>query len=101
MTNPFHCKAGNFTPADVGNLSTSRLVAALAPGAQEVMALNNMIFPNLEADPVANGAKRVAFISALSKTSRVPSHSSPMQLISVAAVTSQFRQLTIPTARLE
>jgi len=31
-TNPFHGKAGNFTPANVGDLSTSQLVAALAPG---------------------------------------------------------------------
>ena len=54
----------NFTPANVGNLSTSQLVAALAPGARVVKALNNMIVPNLEADPVVNGARRVAFISA-------------------------------------
>jgi 8-hydroxy-5-deazaflavin:NADPH oxidoreductase len=32
-TNPFHGKAGKFTPADVGNLSTCQLVAALTPGA--------------------------------------------------------------------
>jgi len=63
-TNPFHGEAGNFTPADVGNLSTSQLVAALAPGARVVKALNNMIVPNLEADPIVNGARRVAFISA-------------------------------------
>jgi predicted dinucleotide-binding enzyme len=63
-TNPFHGKARNFTPANVGNLSTSQLVAALAPGARVVKALNNMIVPNLEADPVVNGARRVAFISA-------------------------------------
>jgi 8-hydroxy-5-deazaflavin:NADPH oxidoreductase len=62
-TNPFHGKAGNFTPADIGNLSTSQLVAALAPGARVVKALNNMTVPNLEADPVVNGARRVAFIS--------------------------------------
>ena len=62
-SNPFHGKAGNFTPANVGNLSTSQLVAALARGARVVKALNNMIVP-LEADPVVNGAKRVAFISA-------------------------------------
>src|SRR6202035_1027002 len=49
---------------DVGNLSTSQLVAALAPGARVVKALNNMIVPNLEADPIVNGARRVAFISA-------------------------------------
>ena len=63
-TNPFHGQSGNFTPADVGNLSTSQLVAALAPGARVVKALNNMIVPNLEADPVVDGSRRVAFISA-------------------------------------
>src|SRR5262249_50619158 len=40
-TNPFHGKAESFTPADVGNLSTSQLVAALTPGARVVKALNN------------------------------------------------------------
>src|ERR1700740_1302118 len=63
-TNPFHGMAGTFKPADVGNLSTSQLVAALAPGARLVKALNNMIVSNLEADPVVNGARRVAFICA-------------------------------------
>jgi hypothetical protein len=63
-TNPFHGEAGNFTPADVGNLSTSQFVAALAPGARVVKALNHMIVPNLEADPIVNGARRVAFVSA-------------------------------------
>jgi 8-hydroxy-5-deazaflavin:NADPH oxidoreductase len=63
-TNPFHGQAGNFTPANVGNLSTSQFVAALAPGARVVKALNNMTVPNLKADPVLNGARRVAFISA-------------------------------------
>jgi len=63
-TNPFHGKAGTFRPAAVGNLSTSQLVAALASGARVVKALNNMTVPNLEADPVANGARRVAFLSA-------------------------------------
>src|SRR6266478_8892411 len=63
-TNPFHGKARNFTLANVRNLSTSQLVAALAPGARVVKALNNMIVTNLEADAVENGARRVAFISA-------------------------------------
>src|SRR5437773_8184542 len=63
-TNPFHGKAGDFTPADVGNLSTSQFVAALDPGARVVKAFNHMLVPNLEADPVVNGARRVAFISA-------------------------------------
>ena len=63
-TNPFHGKGGDFTPANVGNLSTSQLVAALAPGARVVKALNTMTVPVLEADPIVNGAKRVAFVSA-------------------------------------
>jgi 8-hydroxy-5-deazaflavin:NADPH oxidoreductase len=62
--NPYHGGAGNFTPADVGNLSTSQLVAALAPGARVVKALNNLTVRNLEADPIVNGARRVAFVSA-------------------------------------
>ena len=61
--NPFHGKAGNFTPANVGNLSTSQFIAALAPGARVVKAFNHMLVPNLEADAVANGARRVAFVS--------------------------------------
>src|SRR6201982_3523044 len=63
-TNPFHGKAGKFTPADVGNLSTSQLVAALTPGARVVKAFNHMIVANLEEGPVVNGARRVAFVSA-------------------------------------
>jgi predicted dinucleotide-binding enzyme len=63
-TNPFHGSDGKFTPADVGNLSTSQLVATLAPGARVVKALNTMIVPNLEAEPIVNGGRRVAFISA-------------------------------------
>src|SRR5262245_50896226 len=63
-TNPFHGKTGKFTPANVGNLSTSQLVAALAPGARVVKALNNMLVQNFEADPIVNGAKRVTFVSA-------------------------------------
>jgi len=62
--NPFHGKSGSFSPAEVGNLSTSQFVAALAPGARVVKAFNHMLVPNLEADPVVNGARRVAFISA-------------------------------------
>jgi predicted dinucleotide-binding enzyme len=63
-TNPFHGKAGEFTRADVGNLSTSQFIAALAPSARVVKALNTMIVPKLEADHIVNGARRVLFISA-------------------------------------
>jgi 8-hydroxy-5-deazaflavin:NADPH oxidoreductase len=62
-TNPFHGNHGKFTPASVGNLSTSQLVAGLAPGARVVKALNNLIVEKFEADPVVDGARRVAFIS--------------------------------------
>jgi len=62
--NPFHGRSGSFSPAEVGNLSTSQFVAALAPGARVVKAFNHMLVPNLEADPIVNGARRVAFISA-------------------------------------
>src|SRR5258708_38793280 len=63
-TNPFHGKAGKFILADVGNLSTSQFITALAPGARVVKALNNMIVPTLEADPGVNRARRVVFIDA-------------------------------------
>ncbi len=46
------------------NNQIRQFVAALAPGARVVKAFNHMLVPNLEADPVVNGARRVAFISA-------------------------------------
>lgn len=63
-TNPFHGKAGEFTLAAVGNLSTSQFIAALSRGARVVKALNTMTVPTLEADPVVNGTRRVVFVSA-------------------------------------
>src|SRR5260370_23387173 len=63
-TNPFHGSAGKFTLADVGNLSTSQLIAALAPGARVVKALNTMIVPNLEAQPVAKATRGGLSVSA-------------------------------------
>jgi predicted dinucleotide-binding enzyme len=62
-TNPFHGRAGEFRLADVGNLSTSQLISALAPGARVVKALNTMPVPVLEAEPLVNGARRVVFVS--------------------------------------
>jgi predicted dinucleotide-binding enzyme len=63
-TNPFHGSVGHFKLADVGNLSTSQVVAALAPGARVVKAFNTMFASNLEVEPVVDGARRVAFLSA-------------------------------------
>jgi hypothetical protein len=59
-----------FTPADVGNLSTSQLVAALAPGARVVNAFNHMTVPNLEADRVVNGARDELHLSPQTMTRR-------------------------------
>ncbi len=61
--NTLHGKAGEFTLADVGNLSASQFIAALAPGARVVKALNTISVPKLEADPIVNGARRVVFVS--------------------------------------
>src|SRR5579862_346766 len=61
--NTLHGKAGNFTLADVGNLSASQFIAALAPGARVVKALNTITVSKLEADPIVNGARRVVVIS--------------------------------------
>src|SRR2546426_485979 len=63
-TNPFHGKAGDFTPANVGNLSTSQLIAALASGAGVGNAFNHLVVLNLARGPVPNSPQRVAFISA-------------------------------------
>jgi predicted dinucleotide-binding enzyme len=63
-TNPFHGREGEFTLADVGNLSTSQLVSVLAPGARVVKALNTMPVPVLEAEPLVNRARGVVFVSA-------------------------------------
>jgi 8-hydroxy-5-deazaflavin:NADPH oxidoreductase len=43
-TNPFHGRAGKFTLADVGNLSTSQFIAGLALGSRVVKALNTITF---------------------------------------------------------
>src|SRR5260370_7737524 len=51
-TNPFHGKAGDFRPADVGNLSTSQLVAALAPAPRRSKPLTNITVFNLKPYPV-------------------------------------------------
>src|ERR1700730_13242589 len=61
--NTLHGKAGEFTLADVGNLSASQFIAALASGARVVKALNTITVPKLAADPIVNGARRVVFIS--------------------------------------
>src|ERR1700730_809152 len=62
-TNPFHGGDSNFILTNVGNLSTSQFIAALAPGSRVVKALNTIIVPNLELDPVVGKARRVLFIS--------------------------------------
>src|SRR5260370_41276419 len=58
--NPFHGKAGEFTLADVGNLSTSQFIAALAPGPRVFTARNTIIAHTLEATPICTAARRDA-----------------------------------------
>lgn len=60
--NPFHGRRGSFVLADVGNLSTSQLVAHLAPGARVVKAINTLPMTMFEAAPPP-GTKRVLFVS--------------------------------------
>lgn len=60
--NPFHGRGGSYVPADVGNLSTSQLVAHLAQGARVVKAINTLPMTVFEAE-VPAGTKRVLFVS--------------------------------------
>src|SRR5258706_213551 len=47
---------------EIGTIGAGDLAQAFAK--RVVKAFNHMLVPNLEADPVVNGARRVAFISA-------------------------------------
>ncbi len=62
-TNPFVMKDGRFQIVDLGGRSASEIVAALAPGARVVKALNNVYVTNFEAGPSAGGGRRITFVS--------------------------------------
>ena len=62
-TNPFRQTVPQLILDDLGDRGASEIVAALAPGARVVKALNSIRMVNFEAGPVRNGARRVVFVS--------------------------------------
>jgi predicted dinucleotide-binding enzyme len=53
----------DFKLAQLGNKTSSQIVASLAPGARVVKALNTLIVANLSADPREAGGRRLLFMS--------------------------------------
>jgi predicted dinucleotide-binding enzyme len=53
----------NFKPFDLGDKTSSELVAGLAPGARIVKAFNTLAAGTLAADPSEGGGQRVIFLS--------------------------------------
>src|ERR1700720_1340511 len=53
----------DFKLAELGNKTSSQVVASLAPGARVIKALNTLIVANLSADPREAGGRRVLFMS--------------------------------------
>ena len=53
----------SFKPVNLGGRTSSEAVAELAPGARVVKAFNHLPAAVLDADPQANGGRRVLFLS--------------------------------------
>jgi len=53
----------SYKAVDLGGRASSEVVAGLAPGARVVKAFNHLIAATLDADPQANGGRRVLFLS--------------------------------------
>lgn len=62
-TNALLSYAPDFKRADLGDRTSSEIVADLAPGARVVKALNTLYYKHLEADPREGNARRVLFLS--------------------------------------
>ncbi len=62
-TNAFESYAPDFKRAELNGRTSSEIVAEHAPGARIVKAFNTIYYKNIEADPAANGGRRVLFIS--------------------------------------
>ncbi|HWX01526.1 NADPH-dependent F420 reductase [Collimonas sp.] len=53
----------SYQAVDLGGRASSEVLAELAPGARVVKAFNHLIAAVLDADPQANGGRRVLFLS--------------------------------------
>ena len=53
----------SFQAVDLGGRASSQAVAEWAPGARVVKAFNHLVAPVLDADPEAEGGRRVLFVS--------------------------------------
>ena len=53
----------SFQAVNLGGRASSEVVADLAPGARVVKAFGHLVAPVLDADPQANGGRRVLFLS--------------------------------------
>lgn len=53
----------SYQAVDLGGRASSEVLAELAPGARVVKAFNHLVAPVLDADPQANGGRRVMFLS--------------------------------------
>ena len=62
-TNPFAEVSPKLVLADLGGRGASEVVAALAPGARVVKALNSIVTARFSEGPVKNGGRRVIFVS--------------------------------------
>jgi len=62
-TNPFIETSPQLVLADLGGKGASEVVAALAPGARIVKALNSIVTVRFNEGPIKNGGRRVIFVS--------------------------------------
>lgn len=62
-TNPFVAEGGSFRLVDLGDRTSSEIVAGMLPGARLVKAFNTLPAAVLAADPHESGGRRVVFIS--------------------------------------
>jgi 8-hydroxy-5-deazaflavin:NADPH oxidoreductase len=62
-TNPFIASSGKYIVADLGDRSSSTIVAEHAPGARVVKAFNSILMKNFAKGPTQDGGRRVLFVS--------------------------------------
>jgi predicted dinucleotide-binding enzyme len=62
-TNHFVTYAPDYRRDDLGDRTSSEIVAELAPGARVVKVFNSLVAANIAADPVETAGRRVLFVS--------------------------------------